>query len=150
MKQKVVSTLFLIILTAIFIFPLPSHANDDEVMSWARQTLVETLSIDGKIDPKLTSNYSLNAWNALNTFLNSLIRQTRAQNLTLHPLLDGPGNLVQSGTVQHSNFFTGIRFWRVQQAVAIPEVDKNIIFTLLIIRTTENKFVITSLDMVWN
>ncbi len=136
---------------ALLIFSSITRADNNEVAAWAQQVLLATLSVDFSQTPQdsatVRTHYTKNAWDAAANFLGNYMQKVRAQKLTLHPVLNGPATLVASGAV-NEDVLPGIKYWRVNQQVVIPELNITVDFSLLIMMTsTANKFLVQSIDM---
>lgn len=145
-------TLRLCILLASFWVSSFAQAQDDKVTAWVQNTLLATLSVSYEdnqpLFDKIKLNYTYDAWNSLKEFLGNYMTVIKNQKLTLHPALNGPATLIESGTVKDSHFFSGIRFWKVNQSIHIPELKLGIDFSVLVIATSSGNYLMASLDML--
>lgn len=134
------------LLLVVLLFPVCSNADDLQVASWTEQVLINSLSLDYKtIDStreKYKTNYTVNAREALRLFLGGYIARIKAQQLTLHPKILSPAKVVDRGD------FSGIQFWRVNQIIALPELDLHIDFSVVVIKASKPPYLIQSLNMI--
>lgn len=141
-----------LLLGLLLLFSFTVHAEevtDSEVADWAKNTLIYALSVDFNYQPteaeKHSKGFTRNAWNAINIFLGGYMRTIHADKLSIHPqIIEGP-TIVDSGTV------SGIRFWRVNQVVLLPELNIRVAFSFVILATvpsTSGSFIVQSMDMV--
>lgn len=138
---------YLIMLASLFSANL-SHADDAQVAAWTQQVLMETLSVDyqtiGTEVKDIKSNYSLDAWEGLNSFLGSYVPVIKNNQLVLHPQALTNAQVVNEGD------YSGIQFWRVNQSIALPELSVRIDFSVIVIKATNPPYVIQSLNMIKN
>ncbi|KTC90817.1 hypothetical protein OQJ18_15105 [Fluoribacter dumoffii] len=134
----------------LLISPLTLYAQDEtDVCQWVKQILTTTLSVDYTYEPanaaELKKNYSLNAWNALSSFLGSYVEVIKEQHLTLHP------KFIKDPEISEQGIVSGITYWRVDEVVSLPELNLTIAFSLLIIKTNPSPyghFLIQSINML--
>ncbi|BCA94062.1 hypothetical protein TUM19329_04230 [Legionella antarctica] len=127
-----------------------SHANPNpDVGEWVKQTLSDTLSIyfEQKQDnlAPIRNNYSYDSWNALLGFLSNYIDTSRKQQLIVHPYLKDEPIVVGQG------LSSGIHFWRVNQAVVLPELKIELFFSIIVLlrsADSEEPYVIQSMDII--
>ncbi len=139
-----------VLVIVLFISPFTLNAQtDDEVCQWVKQILTSTLSVDYNFQPsdedEIRTNFTANAWNALTQFLGGYIKTIKTEQLTLHPTVIKEPFIAESGTV------SGIRYWRVNEVISIPELNLMIAFSLIVEHTSgfkNNQFLIQSMDMV--
>lgn len=140
-----------IVIALFLLFPCQSIATSAKVAPWVQETLLKTLTFQYNQHQShfdsVRQNYSYNAWDALGEFLNGYYNMVIEHHLSLHPIAVSPATVVNSGTIQKSNFFKGIRYWRVNQIIAIPELDNHIAFSVVVIAKAPNSYLIVSLDM---
>lgn len=134
-----------ILLIVLLIFPSLNYADDNDVAAWTRQVLISTLSIDYTVTPEnfaiLQENYMPTAWEALEDFVGDQVNVIRAEKLTLHPVALGPATVVRSG------FSFGIHYWRVNQSIAIPELNMTIDFSVIVIKANNPPYLIQNMTM---
>lgn len=149
MNRKILLNLFIVI---ILLFPSLSFADDKAIADWTQKTLIETLSLKytGNEDlyRKMHPCFTYNAWSALNDFFENYIDTVNDEKLILHPQPIGPASIIASGIVKKSNFFAGVKYWKVNQNINIPELALRINFSVLVIAKRNGEYVITSLDMI--
>jgi hypothetical protein len=146
-------TLFLLVL--IFCpLTLYAHDNAEEVCQWVKPILLDTLSVDYQFkaddDTELRKNYTDTAWSALTMFLGSYLKIIKQQHLTLHPVFVEEPYVVRSEVLK-SGLLSGVRYWRVNTTIKIPELHFTIAFSLMIIGINPSSyghFAIQSMDMV--
>ena len=147
MKSLLRATTLLFTLMTLSSF---THADSNSgVSEWVQQTLTKTLSVsyDSKLNnfPAVRHNYTHAAWNGMAQFLSDYVGAVRSQKLVLHPIFDGKPVIVKTG--EHS----GMRFWRINQNVTIPELRVALAFSLLILsRSADNKspYIIQSMSVI--
>lgn len=135
-----------ILLMVLLFFPSLDYADDNDVATWTRQVLISTLSIDYTVTPEnfaiLQENYMPTAWEALQDFVGDQVNVIRAEKLTLHPVAIGPATVVRSGV----SF--DIHYWRVNQSIAIPELNMTIDFSVIVIKANNPPFLIQNMTMI--
>lgn len=131
-----------------------THANQAQVINWLQHTLLQTLSVSYLSTPKdfetfHQQNYTNDAWESITGFLGNYMSIVRANKLTLHPQLNGAAMLLESGVIQNNHFFDGISYWRIRQSIVIPELAKQIDFSIVVIQEpSANHYLIQSMDML--
>ncbi|WP_133128742.1 hypothetical protein [Legionella nagasakiensis] len=144
-------TMSLLLIVSLFISTNTYAANDNKIIQWTQNTLLSTLSVsyqeNKQHDEFVQSNYTYNARQALHEFLGGYMVVIKNKQLTLHPQLNGPAEVLEAGIVKNSTFFDGIHYWRIHQAVLIPELNQNIEFTIVVIETLQKNYLIQALDM---
>jgi hypothetical protein len=142
MKIKKITSL---LLSFILLFPAINYADDSSVLAWTKQTLLNTLSIDYKTlkedFDKSKANYTTSAWGALESFLGDKIPTIQNDQLTLHPTAPSLGTIVDAGTVDN------VTYWRINQPISIPELNMNVNFSLVVIKSTNPPYLIQSVNM---
>lgn len=130
------------------------HARDQAIINWVQGVLLETLtfSYNDQSDSQnsLRTNFTYNAQSAISSFLGNYRQKVISEEMILQPQLNGPGQIIRSGIVNRSNFFNGIHYWQVQQAILMPKLDLNVTFTALVIELKANRYIIASLNMTLN
>ena len=133
----------------LFFFSMLAWADDQVVLDWSQKVLLQTLSVSYKQTPadfaQIKLNYTRNAWAGLSGFLSDAVETIRADELTLHPKLLTPPDLVEKGNYQ------GIAYWRVNMLVLVPELNKQLGFSLLIVKTDPTQlgpYLIQSMDIL--
>lgn len=133
---------------SLAIVSLAYDYSDNDVASWAQQTLMATLSASYLEKPSdieaLRINYTQAAWDPMVNFFHEKLNLIYSEHLTLHPMPLTSPVIVASGN------FAGFQGWRVEQAFNVPEFRINIQFSLLILNAKADKeppFVIQSLSM---
>lgn len=133
----------------LFFLSLVAFADDQDVLNWSQQILLQTLTVNYTQTPadfaQIKLNYSRNAWAGLSGFLSDAVEMIREDQLSLHPKLLTPPELVQKGNYQ------GIDYWRINMLILVPELNKELGFSLLVIKTTPTKlgsYMIQSLDIL--
>ncbi|WP_040915939.1 hypothetical protein [Legionella tunisiensis] len=143
MKNNRFLRLIFIILLA---FPSLNYADNNDVAAWTQQVLLSTLSIDYTVTPDdfavLRQNYMPTAWTALQEFVGDQVNVIRAEKLTLHPVALGPATVVNSGLAFN------IHYWRVNQSIAIPELNMTIDFSVIVIKANSPPFLIQDMTMI--
>lgn len=121
---------------------------DRDVLSWAQQTLMETLSASYNDKPAdneaIQKKYYSAAWDQMVNFFHEKLDLIRSQQLTLHPRPLTNPVIVASGQL------AGFQSWRVDQIFNIPELRANIRFSVLVINAKPDEdppFLIESLNM---
>ena len=141
----------LVFIALINISPQVLAVEDPNVLIWAKQITLKTLSVNytmkrGEMAREVSKNYSHNGWNAIVGFLGGYMTTVHNQKLTLHPAIIDDPSIVESGTLFGDNF------WRVNESVTIPELQIVIGFSLLIHDGIKSRlstpYVIQSLDIV--
>jgi len=124
-------------------------ADNPQVRQWTKNILLQTLSVDyrykDKNNDKLSKGFTHNSWNAISDFLGGYMQTIRTQQLIINPEFIEEPTIVQSGIV------SGIRYWRVNEILSLPELRITVAFSLVVIATTPSthgSFVIQSMDMV--
>lgn len=139
---------FILLSTLLFSSFTQADVNSN-VGPWVKNTLSETLSVNymeekDSLD-KVNENYTLNAWGAIVSFLGGYMDVIRARQLTIHPVFVGDPVVVTSG------YSSGIRFWRINQQVLLPEIKAQLFFSLIVLLRSpdsEEPYVIQSLDII--
>lgn len=142
MKRKQTTCLLLFFM---LLFSDLNYANDSRVLVWARQTLLSTLTIDytnmkDKFN-KSKSNYMPEAWGALKNFLGDKTALIQNDELSLHPKALDAGSIIDAGTISN------VTYWRINQAISIPELTARLNFSLVVIKNTNPPFLIQSLNV---
>lgn len=134
------------IFIVLLLFPSLNYADDNDVAAWTQQVLLSTLSIDYTVTPEnfavLRENYMPTAWEALQDFVGDQVNVIRTEKLTLHPVALGPATVVRSG------FSFDIHYWRVNQSIAIPELNMTIDFSVIVIKANNPPFLIQNMTMI--
>lgn len=120
------------------------------VTQWTQKTLLNTLTVDSNYSSsndyeQHSKGFGRNAWNAISGFLGGYIPVIQEHQLSVHPTFLIEPHVVDSGIVN------GIHYWRVDEEVALPELNIKVAFSLLIIETgpsNNGPFLIQSMDMV--
>lgn len=140
MKKKAV--FFLLIL----MFPAIHFAAAPQVLLWTENTLLDTLTVSYEnLDAQMKtsqSSYSPKAWDALNSFFSDKRNTVMDQKLSLHPKLLNAGQIVDSGTLSSTTY------WKIIQAVSIPELNMAVTFSLIVIKNKNSPFLIESVNML--
>lgn len=131
-------------------FPCIHYAGDAEVLAWTEHTLISTLAVDyqtvheGLKEARL--HYSPEAWQALKYFFGDKITLITDEKLSLHPKSLGSGTIVNSGMMNKTTY------WKIIQPIRIPELNKNINFSLVVIKNDKSSFLIQSVAVtqIWN
>ncbi|HHT0593700.1 TPA: DotI/IcmL family type IV secretion protein [Legionella anisa] len=140
-----------ILLWVVFsISPFTLYAqSDNQICQWVKETLLATFSLDYTYKPsddeELHKNYTENAWNALTEFLGNYLPIIQEKRLTLHPVFIKEPFITEKGT------FSGVRSWRVNEVISIPELNIIIAFSVLVIEAnplSNGRYLIQSMDMV--
>lgn len=143
MKNNRLQSILLIVLLA---FPALNYADDNDVTAWTQQVLLSTLSINYTVTPDdfaaLRENYMPTAWEALQDFVGDEVNVVRTKKLTLHPVALGPATIVNTG------FSFNIHYWRVNQSIAIPELNMTIDFSVIVIKANNPPFLIQNMTMI--
>ncbi|PWY56900.1 hypothetical protein DGG96_04045 [Legionella qingyii] len=136
----------------LVISPFTLYAqNDAEICQWAKQILLNTLSVDynyqASDDAELRKNYTANAWDALTNFLGNYLDVIRENHLTLHP------KVIAEPYVAEKGFALGVHFWRINEVFSIPELNLTIAFSLIVIEANpqpsgSGRLLIQSIDMI--
>lgn len=149
MKKELIvkSNQFLkIVFLFALVFPTTNYADDTEVTTWTEQVLLSTLSVNYTMTASdfalIRPDYSANSWGALRDFLGEAVDRIRSEKLTLHPQPLNRATIVESGV------FSGIKYWRVNQSYAIPELNVSIDFSLIVIKASNPPFLIQSVNML--
>ncbi|WP_419420063.1 hypothetical protein ACNVED_01845 [Legionella sp. D16C41] len=133
------------LLWLLIFIPCLGYANDAQVLTWTRQTLSKTLCISYQtIDSQLSSvktNYTLEAWQNLKSFLGDKIIMVRDNRLTLHP------KAVKTNQLVAKQGFRNIIYWRVNQGFDIPELKMMIYFSVIVIPAKNPPYLIQSLNV---
>ncbi|MDP1603701.1 MAG: DotI/IcmL family type IV secretion protein [Legionella sp.] len=142
MNTKRLSPLFLFF---ILLFPTINYADDAGVISWTKQTLLNTLTIDYKnmkteLD-KSKANYTPAAWGAFKSFLGDKVATIQDNQLTLHPTAPSSGTIVDAGNVDN------VTYWRINQPIDIPELNMSVTFTVVVIKASNPPYLIQSVNM---
>lgn len=147
-KQRIV---FSIIITLI-VFSSFSYQKSASVTDWVEQTLLLSTALNFTNNESYSSpvrlRYTHNGWEALSNFLSHYANSSLGNDMPFHPTVISEPAIVNSGIITNSHFFAGTPYWRVEQGIAIPELNINIAFSVLVIETTDKHFLIQSLDMV--
>lgn len=142
------------LLFALIMSPATLYAQDNAVEQWTQKILLSTLSVSYMQTKETLDSvrpyYTMNAWQALDSFLGNYLTIVKAQKLTLHPQLQGPSTLIKSGDVQKRLFLSRIHYWQVHQTVSIPELQITVDFTLLVMKPYDKNqgYKIQSINMV--
>lgn len=119
------------------------------VTAWTKKTLIKTLSVDFKSQIDNTAQnpneFTPNAWAGLSSFLGEYLETIRDQRLIIHPRFLIEPTIIDSGSV------SGIRYWRVNEEVLLPEVKVKVAFSLVILATriaNKDSYIIQTVDMV--
>ncbi|AWN75434.1 DotI/IcmL family type IV secretion protein [Legionella anisa] len=140
-----------ILLWVVFsISPFTLYAqSDNQICQWVKETLLATFSLDYTYKPsddeELHKSYTENAWNALTEFLGNYLPIIQEKRLTLHPVFIKEPFITEKGT------FSGVRSWRVNEVISIPELNIIIAFSVLVIEAnplSNGRYLIQSMDMV--
>ncbi|HHF0524109.1 TPA: DotI/IcmL family type IV secretion protein [Legionella anisa] len=123
--------------------------SDNQICQWVKETLLATFSLDYTYKPsddeELHKSYTENAWNALTEFLGNYLPIIQEKRLTLHPVFIKEPFITEKGT------FSGVRSWRVNEVISIPELNIIIAFSVLVIEAnplSNGRYLIQSMDMV--
>lgn len=146
MKSSLLRNFFLLFLLSIPCFS-SADAQDDEVAAWTQTVLINTLSLDyDSYEADIEANrinYTQNARDALRGFLGNYLSVIEENQLSLHPQALGNAQIINEG------YFSGIHFWRVNQAIAIPELNIQIFFSIVVVKVNGNPpYLVQSVSMV--
>lgn len=139
-----------LLLTLICLLNQVSYANNTPVSSWVDKVLISTLSLNYTSAPSVFkakhAYYMANAWGALNSFLSEYILAVKNQQLILTP------QRILGPTVTEDGDFSGIHFWRVNESIAISQLNVSIDFSVVVLETTnpQHPFMIQSINMIKN
>lgn len=143
--------IFFLLYPLLFIKPVISHADDANITKWVQNALLNTLAInpyDNDAQLKaLHNDFSYYAQQALIEFLGQYAERALDDKITLYPQLNGPATIIESGTVQNSNFFKGLTFWRVHQTISFAGHPRQIDFTVVVVKIHATRYIIQSVDM---
>lgn len=119
------------------------------VTAWTKKILMNTLTVDytykNKAPGETPEGFTVNAWSAIREFLGGYIQVIRDRKLSIHPVFLVEPQVVDSGVV------TGIHFWRVNSKVSLPELNIQVVFSLITIATAPSSntpYVIQSISMI--
>lgn len=119
-----------------------------EPTQWTQELLLKTLTVDHNAtndNPNETrEGFTFNAWNALRIFLGGYLPIIQKQQLVVHPTFLIEPQIVDSGEV------SGIRFWRINTEIALPELNTKVAFSLIVLATTPSSptpYIIQSISM---
>lgn len=122
-----------------------AYANNQEVSDWTQTVLTNSLTLNySQLSDNLQAvkpNYTLTAWQAFNSFLGDKIEDVSTQKLILTP------KPLQNAQVVNEGDYSGIHFWRVNQAYSIPQLNVILSFSVVVIKATNPPYVIQSLNM---
>lgn len=145
-KSSLLRNFFLL---SFLLAPCFSYADtdDSDVTTWTQDILLNTLSVDYSTYENTFQtyqvNYTQNARDALRGFLGNYLPVIQQNQLTLHPLALNTPQVVNEG------YFSGIHFWRINQAIALPELNSQISFSVVVIKANGNPpYIIQSVSMV--
>lgn len=126
---------------------IQANQNED-VISWSEQTLLNTLTASNNQQDKsfgeIKKNYSFDAWSGVVDFLGNRLQTIKAKKMILNPTINGTSQVLNAGIT------SGIPFWRVQVDISVPELDITLGFTLLVLASyssSDSPYVIQSLNI---
>ncbi|STX27806.1 protein IcmL (DotI) [Legionella beliardensis] len=133
------------LLLVCFLLPTFCNASNEQVLNWTQQTLLKTLTLNYKnLDNQLESvkpNYTPEAWEDLRSFLGDKFVAIRDNQLVLHPTAIKTRQLiVQQG-------FENIIYWRVNQGIKVPELNLNLYFSAVVVKSNKPSYLIQSLTV---
>lgn len=118
------------------------------VTTWTQKTLMNALSVNYKYGAEEEERDKVGfmpvAWDALTTFLGGYMKTVQDKQLTIHPQFLIKPTIVDSGTA------SGIKFWRVNEEVLLPELNVKVAFSLIVIASTPSAaggYLIQSMSM---
>lgn len=125
------------------------QAQNQAIANWVQKTLISTLSVNQNNPPaaELKSSYTSNAWQGITNFLSNVFEAADTDKLVLHPISNGNPEVVQAGIVENSHFFAGVQFWRVNQSILIPELSIRVDFSVVVVHTADNRYLIVAVNM---
>ncbi|QRN04776.1 hypothetical protein GH742_13420 [Legionella sp. MW5194] len=146
MKSSLLRNFFLLFLFSLPVFSY-ADAQDDEVAAWAQTTLLNTLTVNyDSYEEDIASNrinYTQNARDALRGFLGNYLSVIEENQLSLHPQALGNAQIINEG------YFSGIHFWRINQAIAIPELSIQIAFSIVVVKVNgDPPYLVQSVSMI--
>lgn len=127
--------------------PLYSMPSDDDVAQWTGGILLETISVNyngleehSKLHT-IGKYYSGQAKTGLRTFFSTLIPFIIRNKISTVPEPINPPKIIHKGE------FNGTPYWQVTQSFRLPEVNKKIWFSVVVIKTESPPLLIESISV---